>query len=85
MFSGDWLQRREMLSLTQVALIDALHDNLPITYREWNRRTNQLANFLRGGLGIPCIRSQMERSGPGQHSAETWHALDPNRLEELAV
>jgi fatty-acyl-CoA synthase len=52
MFFGDWLQRREELSPDKVALIDAINGNRHITYRGWNRRTNQLANFLRDGLGI---------------------------------
>jgi fatty-acyl-CoA synthase len=52
MFYGDWLQRREMLSPNKVALIDAVNDNQPITYREWNQQINQLANFFRDGLGI---------------------------------
>ena len=52
MFYGDWLYRREMLSPHKVALIDAINDNQPITYREWNARANQWANFLRDGLGI---------------------------------
>ncbi|MGB5932522.1 MAG: long-chain fatty acid--CoA ligase [Anaerolineae bacterium] len=52
MFFGDWLQRREMLSPNKVALIDAINDNQPITYREWNQQTNQLANFFQNGLGI---------------------------------
>jgi len=34
MFFGDWLQRREMLSPNKIALIDAINDNPPITYRE---------------------------------------------------
>jgi fatty-acyl-CoA synthase len=52
MFFGDWLQRREQLSPNKVALIDAINDNRPITYREWNQQTNQLANFFQDGLGI---------------------------------
>ncbi len=52
MFFGDWLHRRASLSPNKVALIDALHGNQPITYQEWNRRANQLANFLHDGLGI---------------------------------
>ena len=46
MFFGDWLRRREMLWPNKVALIDAVNDKQPITYREWNQQTNQLANFL---------------------------------------
>lgn len=52
MFFGDWLQRRDMLSPNKVACIDAINDNRPITYREWNQQANQLANFFRDGLGI---------------------------------
>ena len=52
MFFGDWLQRRETLSPDKVALHDALNEDQPITYQEWNRQANQLANFLRDGLGI---------------------------------
>ena len=52
MFFGDWLQRREMLSPHKVALIDAIHDDRAITYREWNRQANRLANFFRDGLEI---------------------------------
>jgi fatty-acyl-CoA synthase len=52
MFFGDWLQRREMLSPNKVALIDAINANQRITYRQWNRRANRLANFLREGLGV---------------------------------
>lgn len=53
MFYGDWLQRREMLSLNKVALIDAIpstlrrgselrtgNENQPITYHEWNQQAN---------------------------------------------
>jgi len=52
MFYSDWLQRRELLSPGKIALIDAINDNQPITYREWNQQANQLANFFRDGLGI---------------------------------
>jgi acyl-CoA synthetase (AMP-forming)/AMP-acid ligase II len=52
MFVGDWQQRREMLSPNTTALIDAINDNPPITYREWNRQANQLTNFFQGGLEI---------------------------------
>ena len=52
MFFGDWLQRRASLSPNKVALVDALHDDQPITYAGWNRRANRLANFFRDGLGI---------------------------------
>jgi fatty-acyl-CoA synthase len=51
-FFGDWLQRRASLSPNKTALIDATHGDTPITYLEWNRRSNKLANFLRDGLEI---------------------------------
>ena len=52
MFYGDWLGRRASLSPEKVAILDALHDNQPITYQGWNRRANRLANFYRDGLGL---------------------------------
>ncbi len=52
MYIGDWLARREMLTPNKVALIDTLHDNLKITYREWNRAANRTANYMCERLGI---------------------------------
>lgn len=52
MFFGDWLRSREQLSPNSIALLDAVHDDRLITYQEWNRSANQLANFLREGLGV---------------------------------
>lgn len=52
MFYGDWLYRREQLSRDKVALVDAMNQNQPITYLEWNLRANRLANFLRDGLRV---------------------------------
>ena len=49
---NNWLTRREMLAPDKIALIDMLHDGMPITYREWNRRANRTANFLREGLQL---------------------------------
>ncbi len=49
---GDWLVRREMLTPNKIALVDSLHDNQAITYREWNRTVNRTANFLRDRCGI---------------------------------
>src|SRR6476661_8075310 len=46
MYIGDWLARRDMLSPHKDALIDTLHDDRPITYREWNAAANQTANLL---------------------------------------
>jgi hypothetical protein len=43
MLYGDWLYRRELLSLNKAARIDAVNHNQPITYLEWNRQANQLA------------------------------------------
>jgi fatty-acyl-CoA synthase len=52
MYIGDWLARREMLTPDKVALVDTLHANRRITYREWNRTANRTANFLRERLGV---------------------------------
>ncbi len=52
MYIGDWLARREMLTPDRVALVDTLHANRPITYREWNRSANRTANFLRDRMGV---------------------------------
>jgi fatty-acyl-CoA synthase len=52
MFFGEWLQRRALLSPNKIALIDAIRDDQPITYGEWNRQASQLANCLLDGLGI---------------------------------
>jgi fatty-acyl-CoA synthase len=49
---GDWLTRREMLSPNKVALLDTLNSNRQITYRQWNKNANQMANFLQQKLGI---------------------------------
>lgn len=46
----DWLARRAVLSPDRIALIDA-HTGEEVTYAEWNRRANRLANgFHRMGL-----------------------------------
>jgi fatty-acyl-CoA synthase len=52
MIVGDWLGRRAMLSPNRIALVDTLHANRAISYREWNRAANRTANFLRGRWGV---------------------------------
>jgi fatty-acyl-CoA synthase len=52
MYVNNWLTRREQLSPNKVALVDTLHDNRRITYREWNRQVNRTANFLRERLQV---------------------------------
>ena len=52
MFFGDWLHRREMLSPNKIAIIDAINNEQEITYRQWNRRVNKMANFFREKLGV---------------------------------
>src|SRR5262249_2775378 len=52
MIIGDWLARRELLTPNKVALVDTLHGERHITYREWNRAANRTANFLREALGV---------------------------------
>src|SRR6478609_8941533 len=51
MFLGDWLQRRAMLTPGKVALVDAIHGNQPITYRQWDRSANRTARLLQS-LGV---------------------------------
>ncbi len=51
MFLGDWLRRRALLTPEKVALRDAEADLAPTTYREWDTRTGQTANYLRS-LGV---------------------------------
>jgi len=48
----DWLAKRAQLTPNKTALVDTLHDNRAITYREWNRSANRTANFLRERLGV---------------------------------
>ena len=53
MYIGDYLGRREIYSPDKLAIIDAGKDpELRLTYREWNRRVNRLANWLRDEAGI---------------------------------
>ncbi|MGD8398389.1 MAG: long-chain fatty acid--CoA ligase [Anaerolineae bacterium] len=53
MYIGDYLGRREIYSPDKLAIIDAGKDPaLRLTYREWNRRVNRLANWLKGVAGI---------------------------------
>jgi fatty-acyl-CoA synthase len=53
MYIGDYLGRREIYSPEKLAIIDAgKSPQLRLTYREWNRRVNRLANWLRAEAGI---------------------------------
>lgn len=52
MHIGDWLARREMLTPNKVALIDTVGGNRRITYREWNRAANRMANWLSERFGV---------------------------------
>lgn len=53
MYIGDYLGRRELYSPEKLALIDAgKSPELRLTYREWNRRVNRLANWLRAEAGV---------------------------------
>ena len=48
MYIGDYLGRREIYSPDKLAIIDAGKDpELRLTYRQWNKRVNQLANWLK--------------------------------------
>ncbi len=52
MVVGDWLNRREKLTPNKVALIDTIHGDRQITYREWNQFANRTAHFLADRLGV---------------------------------
>ena len=53
MYIGDYLGRREIYSPDKLAIIDAgKNPELRLTYREWNRRVNRLANWLKNELGV---------------------------------
>ncbi|MCA9926271.1 MAG: AMP-binding protein, partial [Anaerolineales bacterium] len=53
MHIGDYLGRREIYSPDKLAMIDVgKTPELRLTYREWNRRVNRLANWLRHEAGI---------------------------------
>ena len=53
MYIGDYLGRREIYSPDKLAIIDAGKDpELRLTYRQWNRRVNRLANWLKEEAGI---------------------------------
>jgi len=53
MYIGDYLGRREIYSPDTIAIIDAgKSPELRLTYKEWNRRANRLANWLRDTVGV---------------------------------
>jgi fatty-acyl-CoA synthase len=53
MYIGDYLGRREIYSPDKLAIIDVGKEpQLRLTYKEWNRRVNRLANWLRHTAGI---------------------------------
>jgi fatty-acyl-CoA synthase len=53
MYIGDYLGRREIYSPDKLAIIDAgKSPELRLTYRQWNRRVNQLANWFKHEAGI---------------------------------
>lgn len=53
MYIGDYLGRREIYSPDKLAIIDVGKDpELRLTYKEWNRRVNRLANWLQEKAGI---------------------------------
>jgi fatty-acyl-CoA synthase len=53
MYIGDYLGRREIYSPDKLAIIDAGKEpDLRLTYRRWNARVNQLANWLQSAAGI---------------------------------
>lgn len=51
-YSHDWLARRALLDPERTALIDTLHSERPITWREWNASANRTARLLQERLGL---------------------------------
>lgn len=50
---GDYLGRRELYTPDKLAIIDAgKSPELRLTFRQWNRRVNRLANWLRTEAGV---------------------------------
>jgi fatty-acyl-CoA synthase len=53
MYIGDYLGRREVYSPDKLAIIDVGKEpELRLTYLQWNRRVNKLANWLKDEAGI---------------------------------
>ncbi len=53
MYIGDYLGRREIYSPEKLAIIDAgKTPELRLTFRQWNRRVNQLAHWLQDEVGV---------------------------------
>jgi len=52
-YIGDYLGRREIYSPDTLALIDAgKSPEIRLTYKQWNRRVNRLANWLKNEVGV---------------------------------
>lgn len=53
MYIGDYLGRREIYSPDKLAIIDTgKMPEMRLTYKQWNRRVNRLANWLRTEAGV---------------------------------
>ena len=53
MYIGDYLGRREIYSPDTLAIIDAGKvPELRLTYKQWNRRVNKLAHWLKDTAGV---------------------------------
>ena len=53
MYIGDYLGRREIYSPNTLAIIDAgKSPELRLTYKQWNRRVNRFANWLKDTVGV---------------------------------
>jgi len=53
MYIGDYLGRREIYSPDKLAIIDAgKYPEIRLTYKQWNRRVNKLANWLKDEVGV---------------------------------
>lgn len=75
MYIGDYLGRREIYSPDTLAIIDAgKSPELRLTYKQWNRRVNRLANWLKDTVGIGYRDRVAILSQDGIEHLDLFHA-----------
>lgn len=75
MHIGDWLSRRANLTPHKIALVDSLHEDRQITYRQWNESANQTAHYLRDVFDIRKGDRVAVLSKNCVEYLDTWFAL----------
>jgi fatty-acyl-CoA synthase len=75
MYIGDYLGRREIYSPDRLAIIDAGKvPELRLSFREWNRRVNRLANWLRASAGVGYRDRVAVLAQDGVEHLDVFHA-----------